>query len=528
MVGTLVLLSAAACADLDVTNPNSADAQRALQTAGDVEALISGSFNTWHTGNADQNGAGNFLSNASFQHSAPWANFCMEEYARIPRIPLVNETAHGCYGNFSSPWINSYRALSAASDGLKALNDNPELAEELGADATRRAEAFARFIQGISHAQIAILYDQGWVIDETTDILNPGDPVEPATLLATAMDQLDAAISLAGQGFGDEDIPAGWLRSEADLSPAEFARIAHSMKARYRASLPRSPSDDVDWDQVIADVDAGITEDFIYRAFASDGWGNGVVFRTQISGWAEVPYFIWGMADQSGNYDTWESLALGDKDANVDGVPMLIVTPDLRFAQGSTVEEQQENPGVKFASPTNIGSVWAQPGRGTWRWSYYRIHHDAHYWESSAETSIPLITVEEMQLLKAEALLDAGQTGAAVDIINETRVAAGLNATDASGTNTDCVPRLAGGECGDLFEMFKWEKRLESLARGPLHVAMYFDSRRWGDLYEGTYLQFPAPCQDMEIVGAQCTTYGGVGGEMASPGSSYNFTTEGG
>jgi hypothetical protein len=450
----------------------------------------------------------------------------MEEYARIPRVPIVNETAHGCYGEFSSPWRQSYRALASVADGFRALENNPDLAAELGVAETRRIQAFGRFVQGMAHAQLAILYDQAWVIDETTNVLEPGDPLEPAVALEAAMGYFDQAIDLATQGFGG-DLPYNWMRIDG-VDGALFARVAHSMKARFRASTPRSPNDAVDWAKVIADVDAGVTEDIEYDAFNSAGWFNGIVFRTQVSGWAEVPYFIWGMADQSGNYhDVWSPLSLADKNANVGGSAMLIVTPDLRFAQGTTVAEQQANPGTKFESPTNIPSVWAQPGRGTWRWSYYRILQDAHYWQSVAETDLVFIPVQEMRLLKAEGLFETGQAGAAAAIINESRVANGLNATDAAGTNTSCVPRLLDKSCGGLFEMLKWEKRLETLISGPIGVAMYFDSRRWGDLYRGTTLQFPAPCQDMEILQLACETYGGVGGTMSSSGSSYGYPTEG-
>jgi hypothetical protein len=525
MVGSMLLLGSVACADLDVVNPNAADADRALQTAGDVESLISGAFNTWHGGDRTSGGAGLFLSNASFQHTAPWANFCMEEYARIPRVPMVNETAHGCYGNFSTPWRQSYRALASVADGFRAMENNPDLSAELGATNTKRIQAFGRFIQGLAHAQIAVLYDQGWQIDETIDVTDPGEPLDPAALMEVAMGYLDEAISLAQGGIGT--LEYGWMRRDG-VDGALLARMAHSMKARYRASAPRSPDQNVDWAKVIADVDAGITEDVVYQPYNSAGWFNGVTYYTQNSGWSEMPYFIWGMADQSGNYhDVWSPLSLADKNANVGGNAMLIVTPDLRFAQGTTVAEQQANPGTKFGSPTNIPSVWAQPGRGTWRWSYYRILQDAHYWQSVAETDLVFIPVQEMRLLKAEGLFETGQAGAAAAIINESRVANGLNATDAAGTNTSCVPRLLDKSCGGLFEMLKWEKRLETLISGPIGVAMYFDSRRWGDLYRGTTLQFPAPCQDMEILQLACETYGGVGGTMSSSGSSYGYPTEG-
>jgi hypothetical protein len=521
----MLSIATAGCADLDVVNPNDADAERALETAGDVEALIAGAYNSWYSGNHSSGGAGPFLSNASFQHTAPWANFGMEEYARIPRVPTVNQTSHGLYGNFTRAWTFSYRALSAVADGLRALDEKPELSEELGAERTLRARAFGRLVQGISHATIAIAYDQGWVIDETTDVLAPGEPLAYAELMEVAMDFFDEAISLAGQG--DFELPETWMQREG-VDAAELAQFAHSMKARYRALTPRTPAEReaVAWAQVIADVDAGITEDFVVFADNNAGWFSAVYYYNQ-PGWAELPYFIFGMADQSGNVQNWFDLPMGDKHPIVDGVSTLIITPDLRFPQGATLDAQRANPGTYIGAPSDIGSVWAQPGRGTWRWSYYRHIKHAAYSSAVAVGDLPEITLREMQLLKAEALLRTNSAAAAATIINETRVANGLSATDAAGTNTSCVPRLPGGACGDLLEMLKWEKRLETAMYGPLTVGFFFDARGWGDLWVGTPLQFPAPCQDLEILGlTPCYAFGGPGGDMASPGSTYNWPHE--
>jgi len=519
LVGPMLLLSAAACADLDVVNPNDADAARALQSADDVEALIAGAYNSWHSGWGSSGGPSLFMSNTSFQHTAPWANFGMEQYARIPRIPIVNQTADGYYSYFTRPWRYSYRALSAVADGFRALDNDPALVEALGDSRARRARAFGRLVQGLATAEIAAMYDRGWVIDENVDPKDPGDPLEPQALMDVASGYFGEAISLAGQG--SFDIPVGWMSRATDA--AELARFAHSMRARYLAATPRSPSDAVDWGKVVADIDAGITEDFVYLASSDNGWFNAGAYYANRPGWSEVPYYIWGMADQSGRYQNWLALSVNDKHPIIDGVPTLIDTPDLRFPQGETVEEQMANPGTRLGVPSDILSMWARPDRGTWRWSYYRLVVNLPYFNSGAEIDLPLISTREMALLKAEALLESNQAAAAAAIINETRTANGLSATDAAGTNADCVPRLPDGQCGDLFELYKWERRLETINMGPIGVGFYFDSRRWGDLYKGTWLQFPAPCQDMEILSLSCDSYGGVGGAGASLGSSYSY-----
>jgi hypothetical protein len=139
----------------------------------------------------------------------------------------------------------------------------------------------------------------------------------------------------------------------------------------------------------------------------------------------------------------------------------------------------------------------------------------------------PTITLAEMRLLVAEGLFRQGNKAGAADIINETREAAGLNATDANGTNTSCVPKLPNGQCGDLWEMLKWEKRMETVFTGINVVGWFWDGRGWGDLWKDTPLMFPVPCQELEVLQLlPCNTYGGPGGEMGSPGSTYAFPFE--
>jgi hypothetical protein len=109
-------------------------------------------------------------------------------------------------------------------------------------------------------------------------------------------------------------------------------------------------------------------------------------------------------------------------------------------------------------------------------------------------------------------------------IVNETRVAAGLNATDAAGLNTSCVPKLPNGSCGDLWEMFKWEKRLETHFMGtPLRNGWWFDGRGWGDLMEGTLMQLPVPYREMQLLLEQPYNLGGVGGNSAAPVGTYGY-----
>lgn len=321
------------------------------------------------------------------------------------------------------------------------------------------------------------------------------------------------------------------------------------MKARYRAMVARTPAEReaVDWSKVLADVGAGIKTDFIIPINGDDyttPWTSDVINYLSFDAWQQPAYFIFGMADTSGTYQKWLARPVADRmpyfDMDGDGTddPVLVRTPDKRYPQGETLEEQMCNVGTIFVIPEGDcdddgkpdwfglqGNNWARPDRGTWRWSYY-FNYDLQERLFDDAKPYPEIPMAEMRLLAAEAHYHLDQLGAAADSINVSRVAAGLNPTDASGTNTSCVPRLPDGSCGDLFEMLKWEKWMETQFRGPYGAPWYFDGRGWGDLYIGTPLQFPMPAKELQGLGLPRYTFGGKGGESASPGSIYKWPHE--
>lgn len=531
---SLLLFGLVACADLDVANPNAPDARRALATAGDVESLIAGSFQQWWNTIQEDAGPSPILANQSFMWSAWPANFGMVFYSSFPRPEVVNSATDGFYGNMLDyGWSLNYRALSAVSQGFQSLDD-PEIAEELGEERVLRARAYGRFVQGLAHGSLALLYDEAFIIDETFDPEAPPPAVSYQEAMNAALGFFDDAIDLAtGASF---TIPAEWM--SVAVSADELVEIAHSMKARYRANVARTPAEReaVDWNAVIADVDAGVGEDgwWMETGYFTP-WDHEIAgYMSQPTiGWAQASYMIFGMADQSGKYQEWLSFPPAERHPDLPSGPFLIQTPDQRFPQGATLAEQRANPGMDHVLTGDphmiIGHLdWRQPSRGTYRWSYYRSAHMDYVRVQAVDVPTPEITPTEMRLLKAEGLLRNGDAAGAAALINVSREAAGLNATDAAATNTSCVPKLPDSSCGDLMEMLKWEKRLETMVWGVHSVSWFFDGRGWGDLYAGTALTLPVPCQERELLIQECNTYGGSPAEPgSSPGSVYAWPHEG-
>jgi hypothetical protein len=514
------------CVDLEVQNPNSADRERALTSANDIEALVAGSYRQWFNANESTTSFGSILFTMSYQHSATAANFAMVEFSSWPKVAAHPRPTDAFSANTNNNWTRFYRAVSAVVTGLQTIDSGDVDVSEIDVP---RIKAYGYFVLGLVHGSAAIVYDQAYIYDPSMTV----DDVElrpyPEVLQA-ALGYFDRAIQEAtGNSFTVPDI---WMGE--NTTSAELIRLAHSYKARYRAAVARTPAERaaVDWNAVMSSIDQGITADFTWNTrIGGPGFGMNLphnIFR--YGPWGQLSYQVLGMADQSGGYQQWIAKDPWDRHPNLSADqlsdPFLIMTDDLRFPQGNTVAEQQANDGVVFEIATAGGgyaSQWARPDRGSFRWSYYRpvLFQD---WPTPGTNrhDWPEMRVEEMRLLRAEALFRTGNLAGAAEIINETRVRAGLSATDASGTNTSCVPKLPNGQCGDLWEMLKWEVRLETIYSG-LHMApWYFHGRGWGDLAQGSFLQLPIPGREAELLMLQPYTFGGAN-ESSAPVGTYGY-----
>jgi hypothetical protein len=537
VAGALLLFGAAACADLDVINSNAPDRERALATPGDVESLIAGSYQQYFYATHGIESAVPLLTTQAFQWSSTAANWGMLQYSRIPRQPVQNSATHADYAYIADAWTRHYRALAAVAAGFKAIDENPAISEGLEPEGVLRAQIYGKFVQGLAHGAIALLYDRGYVIDESVQTIdeagNPillGEPVGYNAVMAAALAKLDQAIALANSpAAADIELPSEWLASSANLDMPTFVKVARSFKARLRASVARNPGERtaVNWAAVLADVNGGITEDWTTdQAYLFNNWvGYGPLYYLGQATWQQMTPFIFGMADQSGNYQRWLSIPVSDRtQVFPDNTPVLFVTPDKRFPQGTTAAQQSLAANQGTFVIYRAGNAFSRPERGSWRWSYY-----AHRASSAtvAGGTWAELSMDEMRLLAAEAQFRMGNLAAAADLINVTRVAAGLNATNSSGLNTSCVPKLPNNSCGNLFEMLKWEKRIEAWFVGPYQTSQWFDMRGWGDHYKGTPLQYPIPDRQLEVLGLGAEyTFGGVGGQFASTGSTYAWPGE--
>lgn len=521
LAGAGALLALSACGDLlEVENKNNPETDRVLASPADVESLIRGSYiQALEPLHASDN-INMQLGTVAFENSAMAANFGMIERSAFPRAAIINTSANQFAGEYYEVWAELYAAIRSASDGLARLAQADFTLGSATADA--RAEAFGKFVLFFAHANLAITYDKASIYDETVSASEIRPLEDYKTVMTAAIGYADAAIAIASANPA-LSFPADWFGEE--VSSARFIRIVNSLKARYIMQNARSAADltAADYSAVIAAANAGITTDYSV-VDDDDRWDRWLQDYMSFRGaWHQVPYFIHGMADQSGAFQTW--VATADR---MTVQPIVIVTPDKRFPQGATLAEQRLAPGSNIRAKTNSTGEggWIRAERGMWRWSHYLdIRYQDYYDANNTGVQMPFIQVKEIQLLKAEALWKRN-TGTdrvdAVAILNQYRTAdGGLTATTVTGLNVECVPKLPNGSCGDTWEMLKWEKRMVHFME--TYGAFYFDSRRWGDLPRYTYVHYPVPARELEVRQLPLYTFGGSDDPTSAPVSTYGY-----
>jgi hypothetical protein len=265
----------------------------------------------------------------------------------------------------------------------------------------------------------------------------------------------------------------------------------------------------VDWAEVIRRVDAGIQTDFAPVAQPDilwDDWKR-LVARVRTgppSDYGRPSYWLLGPADSTQGFVNWAATPVANR------VAFQIRTKDRRIqaAGGPAVAGTY----VGY----NANNIFAV-SRGSYRFShyYYKRNGTGTTWQTGAQ---PAITVTEMNLLKAEALIRLNRAAEAVPLINLSRVAQGQLppvTIDGPPDEAGCVPRKLSGACGSLWDALRYEKRIEGL--GVDGVTAFFDARGWQTLPENTFIHLPIPGRELGVLQRELYTYGGPGGQGSAP-----------
>ncbi|MFN5599735.1 MAG: hypothetical protein ACK5AK_10210, partial [Gemmatimonas sp.] len=436
LLAGVATLSLAACStDLAVTNPNNADITRALGRPSDVENLLAGGFNqvVQNTTGGSTESINSSLQVMSHENYTGLANFNMGPRAGLPRTPILNFANNPGSASVSNDWNGLSRLARSTTIALERLGTTGFTLGSAAQDL--RARAYGRFVLGLALGNLALVYDSAAVVVPGGDAVPP--LVRYDSVMRASLKLLDDAFADASNatasGTGGFPLPATWMNlSTGAVSADLFQRIIRSYRARFRAEVARTAAERqaVNWAQVIADAQAGITADLQIAMNPNTGWTQAWVAQHYVgTNWHVMTPMIVGMADSTGaSYTAWLNQPL------LSRTPFIIRTTDRRFPAGNDRAAQQASSnggasgallptGVYFRNRTSANDGAAADG--TWGFSWYDHARFQAFQNAARIGNFPHMVMPEMWGLIAEGAIRTGNFALAAEMINNTRVTRG-------------------------------------------------------------------------------------------------------
>lgn len=484
MVGAAALVLTGACNDLDVTNPNNPDIERALSSPEDVQSLAISTVNSWYltaTGvnTAEPINPGIYPLTTSVTtdvHSANFGNFGMRFNNLEPRLQYNNTSANNDRTVTSDPWDFYYATIGASNDVLRAIKGGLSLGNPT---ITEKYAHLAMFSQAASYTFLSLLFNQGFVVTEDADPAVPPSLVPYAQVRDSALAMWERLIAgTAGKThvYAVTDLPM----PDGALTSGRINRIANTMAAMLLAYTPRNAtqSASVNWLKVAALADKGIGTGSAGAPFDWLVQGDGVNWASFTAGY--------------GNERTW---------VRVDHRVINRMNPGVPPKFDGTIPPEGTSPDARYTSdfgyvPPPIGD----PARGIYMQSVFV--HDRYVAHSvlsptALETAVPFILRAESDLVHAEALIrSGGSLVTAANLINNSRVTrGGLTAATA-----------LDGAAG-LTNMISYERDVELMSTSGTAL---FWRRAVTDqpIQAGTWCQLPLPAKELETLILPIYTFG--------------------
>ena len=505
-----VVLGVGACnADLNVVNPNLPDARRALSDPAALEAVAGGTLHTWFTGYEGMMAVGP-LSTIADAYSSSWNNFYMlyinsqdADGTRNTR-PWKNDPGAQERQHMEWYWTKYYSVASSASDVLKAIRTDKIIINN-AAD-TKRSETIAAFMLGAAHSGISLIYDKGYIVDETVDVTSL-QYSNRKQMRDAAVAKLDAAIALAAANTFTT--PAAWTNGRS-YTNVQIAQIANTMAAMTLAYYPRDATEgatEVDWAKVAAYASKGMSTgtafDFVFVGDGCNQWCHEVL--------------TWFNAIDTGVIHTRVANLLDpvtQKDPYPKGGNQQPNSPDKRLGDGtfgdaSIVDgfgtipvKSTSRPGTDFSYSTF--EIFSS-SRGQYHQS--NIGHIRYDLSGNQDPTgiyggygpAPVISAGQNDLIWAEALLrgSAPDLATAASLINKTRV-----------TRGGLPPATAADGQAGLLTKLSYEQDVELLGLGA--TPFYNRRRVAGGLRAGTPHEMPVPAKELGVRGDALYTFGGA------------------
>lgn len=472
-IGLLLIFGFTACEDLEVENVNEPKFKE-TNVPSQVNGLVGGLIRGWHVSGHRADAPGIALFMTADVGSCSWGNFGMRDLSSEPRTAFNNTPAYANMVPFEDYYKNMYSYASSATDALLAINS----AEENEIEEVERAQAVAYFIQGATLGSIGMLYDQGFVVTEYTDLtvdvpLSPYDAV-----IDSAVAIMDKAIAICENN--EFDIPSNWLPTNEPYTNVEFGRLANTMAARLLTYKSRNATQNAanDWSRIASYAEKGITFDYS-PIMNDDTWWDYMKAYSVLGGWGRIDMRIINMMDP--NMDPWFP-ASGDPD-------------DLPNAGLASSADARLESDFEYVKSQDFAAE-----RGIYHFSTYRYKRLDYYLDTWTE-AVPVIRKVENDMILAEAYVRTNRLNEAAAILNDP-----ANTRKARGNLGDVNTNES-----DLLDAIYYEKTIECILTGE--CVEFYDMRRRDMLQKGTFLHLPIPAQQLEVLGMEFYTFGGTTGE---------------
>ena len=529
----LVVASAIGACDLDVGNPNAPDAPRAFSDPAGLEGLISGALRTWvETRESYDVMAMNMQAD---NYTASWNNAAIRFYSSVgsdcpSRCGWTNSsTAPEAAGGpaVEAAWYGYHTVLSSANDVLGAVARGVCFDTDCSADSTKtkRAIAMGKMLQGMAIAGIAMIYDSGFAVDETTDLSNP-----LALPFSSRAALRDFALTKLNEAYAAAAAPA-WT-NEADwfglggpvYTNVQMQQLIRTVQAELIAMWPRNPTENAaaDWATVVTYASQGVSSGSPFD------WAYYIDVNAAQCGLACVK--TWGNSIGTVRVDTRVAAMITtnhvDPWPNPAGNPCPTTSPDRRVGDGSWGPSDNFNGYATAAATANAGSDFAcsglaifAPARGQYHQSnlahvrYNVLAYDGErlpqYPDGSGDD--PLYTTQMNDLIWAEGLLRSGGSKVtAATLINNSRVGRGGAGCATPGVGGCGLLPLTGAETDTaMYDALHYEQEIEFMGQGQ---DPFFNRRRIGPLLAGTPRQMPVPAKEMDVLLREIYTFGGPTG----------------
>ena len=557
----LGVIAMGAC-DLNVGNPNSPDAKRAFSDPAGLEQLLSGAIRTW--AETRENYFILPLNTQANNYTASWNNAAIRFYSSVGadcpiRCGWTNaSTAPEAAGGptVEAAWYGYHTVLSSSTDVLRGIAGGTCFDDDCKTDSTltTRNKAVAKMLQGMAIAGIAMLYDSGFAVDETTDLSNPRalSFSNRTQMRDFALTKLNESYTLAGVGGWNTGDNWFGLTQGRTYTNVQMQQLIRTMQAELIALWPRNGAENTaaDWATVATyaaqGVSSGTPYDWSYYVdinaaecgdFCIKTWGNSI-------GTERVDTRVAALVTTN-HQDPWPVPG---------GNPCPTISADKRVGDGSWGPSDNFNGYATKAATANAGTDFAcsgvaifPPARGQYHQSnlqHIRYNHLAATGERLPNGSPacplaapcdgsgqdPLYTRQMNDLLWAEGLIrSGGDVALAAAKINNSRVGrGGLSAlTGVEGTDS-------------LLKALQYEQEIEFMGQG---TDPFFNRRRSGynaaaaggrpqytdGLIVNTPRQMPVPAKELDVLLKEIYTFGGPGHPdmVASTGGSARVRSAG-